>query len=145
MRTYLDSSLVVSLYAADANSIAAVAALLHCLDTPVLSVFCELEVMNALSAKAFRNEISIQESKLAIDAFERDARAGLFKLTLLPKEAFPRARKLTQSITPQTGIRSADLLHIAIALELGVVNFLSFDRLQRRVAEDAGLVLNPLP
>jgi hypothetical protein len=101
--------------------------------------------MNALAAKAFRSEISMQESTLAVETFEKDLRNGLYKLTFLPNEAFARARKLTRSITPQTGIRSADLLHIAIALELGVMNFLSFDRLQRRVAEDAGLVLNPLP
>jgi predicted nucleic acid-binding protein len=39
--------------------------------------------------------------------------------------------------------RTADLLHVAAALELGASDFFSFDRQQRKMAEAAGLKLNP--
>lgn len=39
------------------------------------------------------------------------------------------------------GIRSMDLLHIAAARILGCTNFLTFDKLQRRVAELEGFTV----
>jgi hypothetical protein len=70
-------------------------------------------------------------------------RAGVFQLRPLPEAAFARARKLSRQTTPILGTRTADLLHVAAALELGVAGFFSFDLHQRKMAETAGLKLNP--
>jgi hypothetical protein len=66
-------------------------------------------------------------------------------LRALPEAAFERARKLSRQTTPQFGTRTADLLHVAAALEVGATGFFGFDLQQRKLAEAAGLKINPLP
>jgi hypothetical protein len=40
-------------------------------------------------------------------------------------------------------VRSLDILHVAIALELGATLFLTFDHAQKRLAQAAGLKVRP--
>lgn len=62
----------------------------------------------------------------------------------MPESAFLRARHLSRDYTQLIGIRTADLLHVAIALELKATMLLSFDVQQRKLAEAVGLELNSL-
>jgi len=144
MLAYLDTSLVVSVYTIDVNSSAAVTALSQCDELPVLSTLCQLEVINAFSLQVFRKDVTTQRSQFALASFEEDIRGGIYQLKELPEAVFPRARKLSRDWTPLTGIRTADLLHVALALELGASKLLSFDVQQRRLAEAVGLELNLL-
>jgi predicted nucleic acid-binding protein len=43
------------------------------------------------------------------------------------------------------GVRAADLLHIAAALELGAKSLYTFDQKQSKAAQAAGLAVNELP
>ena len=62
----------------------------------------------------------------------------------LPATAFVRARALAEKITPSVGVRAADLLHIAAALELGAKSLYTFDQRQHQAAHAVGLTLNKL-
>jgi predicted nucleic acid-binding protein len=55
---------------------------------------------------------------------------------------FERARQLSRQTTAKLGTRTADLLHVAAALELGADYFYSFDRQQRKLAQSVRLKLN---
>ena len=143
--TYLDTSFLVSLYSADANSPAAIAAIERSSEAFVISPLTELEGVNALQLRVFRKEISQRQADASLRAFDGDLRNGVFSRKELPAAAFERARKLSRENTSRFGTRTADLLHIATALELRATAFYSFDLRQRKVAMGAGLTLNPVP
>ena len=145
MKIYLDSSLVASLYTLDSDTAAATAAIQLASGELIVTPLCEIEVINALGLRAFRKEVPLDRTRISIDTFERDLRSGPFERKPLPAGIFPRAGQLSKMMTPQTGIRAADLLHIAAALELGTDAFYTFDRRQRTLADATGLTLNPLP
>jgi predicted nucleic acid-binding protein len=104
-----------------------------------------LEGVNALQLRVFRKEISQRQAAASLRAFDGDLRSGTFLRKELPAAAFERARKLSRENTARLGTRSADLLHVAVALELRATALYSFDLRQRKVAVGAGLTLNSLP
>ena len=63
----------------------------------------------------------------------------------MPEAAFARAKILAQTLTPSIGVRSADLLHVAAALEIGARSLYTFDTKQNKTARAEGLAVNPLP
>ena len=145
MNAYVDTSFLVSLYSADGNSAAAVQAMRAARGVLLLTTFGELEVVNALELRVFRKEVSPAQAHSSLNDFEQDLRSGIFQLKPLPDIVFGRARQLSRRTTPRLGTRTADLLHVAAALELGSDWFYSFDRQQRKLAQAAKLKVNPLP
>ena len=141
----MDTSFLVSLYSADANSAAAVQAMRAARGVLLLTTFTELEVVNALELRVFRKEVSPAQAHSSLNDFEQDLRSGIFQLKPLPDNVFGRARQLSRRTTPRLGTRTADLLHVAAALELGSDWFSSFDRQQRKLAQAVKLKVNPLP
>ena len=142
---YLDSSLLVSLYCLDANSAAAAAALQVAKAQLLMTTLGELETFNAFGLRLFRGEISSSQADSARQSFEKDLRDGVFLLRELPEPAFERARQLSRELTHKLGTRTADLLHVAAAVELKATGFFSFDLQQRKMAQAAGLKLNRWP
>ncbi len=142
---YLDTSLVVSLYCLDANSSTAASLLQSVKDKLVVTTLVELEAVNAFGLREFRKEITKKQAEASLLNFHKAVRTGVFQLLVLPDAAFERALQLSRQLTPQLGTRSADVLHVAAALELGAANFFSFGPQQRKMAEVLGLKLNPLP
>ena len=53
------------------------------------------------------------------------------------------ADRLRAEYTPVLGVRSLDILHVAIALSLHAKTFLTFDDRQRALAVQAGLIIVP--
>ena len=142
---YLDSSLLVSLYCLDANSVAAAGALQAAKAKLLITALGELETVNAFGLRVFRKEITASQADAARLTFEKDILAGVFLLRALPDAAFERAKVLSRQQTPKLGTRTADLLHVAAAVELGAVSLFSFDLQQRKMAQAAGLKLNRWP
>jgi len=139
---YLDTSVVVSLLCADANSVAA-ATLMQRADEPVLlTSFAKLETVNALNLRLFRKEISAVQAAASIRKLEERVQSGVFRFVPLPDSAYQRGEELAHRLTPRLGVHSADLLHVAAALELGVSSLYSFDHKQRLAAEQCGLLVN---
>jgi predicted nucleic acid-binding protein len=142
LKIYADTSFLVSLYSPDANSVAAAHTVQASGRDRFVSVFGELEVVNAMGLRLFRKEVSAIQVQASLNEFEKDLRAGVFQLRPLPEQVFERARQLSRQTTAKLGTRTADLLHVATALELSVDYLYSFDQQQRKLAKIAGLKLN---
>jgi len=142
LKTYVDTSFVISLYSLDANSPAASQVMRDSRGEHIISTLVELESINALELRVFRREISRGEADASWDALASDLRGGAFQLKSLPEQAFERAQALSRRTTSRLGVRTADLLHLAAALELGAERLYSFDQQQRRLALAVGLKAN---
>jgi predicted nucleic acid-binding protein len=142
LKIYADPSFLVSLYIPDANSAAALRTMRASSGDRFVTALCELEVANAFGLRVFRKQASQAEANAALSNFEKDLHEGLFQLRGLAEPVFERAKQLSQQTTAKLGTRSADLLHVAAALELGVDYFYSFDQQQRKLAQTVRLKLN---
>ena len=142
---YLDASLVFSLYNPDHNSALATSLVAAARAPLILSSFCEFEVFNAFSLCVFRKEVSEHEAIGTRRKFNLNIESGAYLLRPLPESAFTRAKSLAETITPTIGVRAADLLHIAAAIELGAKSLYTFDQRQHAAAQSAGLKVNQLP
>lgn len=143
MRTYADSSFLVSLYTPDSNSAQALEEFRDSGPQFLLTPFGEFEFANALELRVYRRELSPREADAYLQALETDVRAGVFLRSAMPAAAYERALFLARRHTRQSGVRSLDILHVAIALELGTQVFLTFDRGQKKLAQAAGLKARP--
>lgn len=92
--------------------------------------------------RIFRKELSNPQVKSALHAFDTDLQNRVFQLSPLPEQTFERARKLSRQTTARFGTRTADLVHIAAALELAADSLYSFDQQQRKLAQALRLKLN---
>ena len=90
----------------------------------------------------FRKEVSAAQAQESITDFEKDLRDGILQLRRLEEPFFDRARQLSLQTTAKVGTRTADLLHVAAALELGADFLYSFDQQQRKLAQAVRLKLN---
>ena len=143
MKVYADPSFVVSLYSPDANSSAAARTMQASPADRFLTTFGELEVINAMGLRTFREEILPAQAQSSLVAFEKDLRDGIFQLRGLSDSVFERARQLSRQTTARLGTRTADLLHVAAALELEVHCLYTFDHHQRKLAQSLRLKLRP--
>jgi hypothetical protein len=79
------------------------------------------------------------EARLAGTALDDDIGAGLMNLAPFPVAAWEEARRISMAHTHKIGARSLDILQVAAALTLGAPLFLTFDRVQRKLAAAVGL------
>ena len=107
-----------------------------------VTTFGELEVVNAMGLRIFRKEVSPAQAQSSLIEFEKDLRDGVFQLRGLTDSVLERAHQLSRQTTAKLGTRTADLLHLAAALELGVDCLYSFDLHQRKLAQTLRLKLN---
>jgi predicted nucleic acid-binding protein len=141
LKVYADPSFIVSLYSLDANSAAAVRTMQAPGDR-FLTTFGELEVVNAMGLRVFRKEVSPAQAQSSLLEFEEDLRDRVFQLRGLTDSILERAHQLSRQTTTKLGTRTADLLHVAAALELGVDCLYTFDLHQRKLAQTLRLKLN---
>ena len=142
MKIYADSSFLVSLYSADTNWSTATRAMQASTGECFVSTLGELEVVNAFGLRVFRKEVSAVQAQSSVFDFEKDLRDGILQLRGLSDSIFERARQLSRETTAKLGTRTADLLHVAAALELGADFLYSFDQQQRKLAQAVRLKLN---
>lgn len=142
MKIYADASFLISLYSLDANSAIAGQTMGAASGERYVTVFGELEVVNALHLRVFRKELSGSQVQSSLSDFEKDMRDGIFLLRPLPEQVFERAGQLSRTTTARLGTRAADLLHVAAALELAADYLYSFDQQQRKLARAVGLKVN---
>jgi predicted nucleic acid-binding protein len=142
LKIYFDTSFLISLYSLDVNSSSAAAAVRASKGDRFVTTFAELEVCNALQLRVFRKELSMAQAESSSTDFENDLQSGVFQLRPLPEQVFERARALSRSTTAKFGTRTADLLHVAAALELTADYLYSFDQRQRKLAQSVRLKLN---
>lgn len=107
-----------------------------------MTSLCELELANALELRIFRKEISPAQARASWKAFGQDLRAHVFEIHSLSDQVFQVALQLARQTTARLGTRTADLLHVAAALEMKADCLFSFDQLQRKLAQEVRLKLN---
>ena len=142
MKTYVDTSFLVSLYSPDANSNSAASVMQTSQGEHLVTTFAELELINALQLRTFRKELIAAQVRSSLQAFADDLRNRAFRLVPLPEQTFERARKLSIQTTARLGTRTADLIHVAAAMELAAERIYSFDKHQRKLAQALHLKLN---
>ena len=102
----------------------------------------KLEVVNAFGLRVFRREVSVEQARGSVRDFEKDLRDSVLQLRTLDESFFERADQLSRQTTARLGTRTADLLHVAAALELGADYLYTFDQQQRKLAQSVRLKLN---
>lgn len=142
MITYVDTSFLVSLYSPDANSATAARVMRSATGDCFVTTLGELELANALELRIFRKEVSAAHAGASWKIFEQDLQARVFHLRSLSDRVFEGARLLAGQTTARLGTRTADVLHIAAALELKADRLYSFDQHQRKLAHAVRLKLN---
>jgi predicted nucleic acid-binding protein len=141
LKVYADPSFIVSLYSPDANSAAASHIMQALPADRFVTTFGELEVVNAMGLRVFRKEVSPSQAHSSLSEFEKDLRDGIFQIRELTDAILGRAHQLSRQ-TAKLGTRTADLLHVAAALELGADSLYTFDLHQRKLAQALRLKLN---
>ncbi len=144
MSATADSSLIVALYLAEADSVRADAA---CASMPPpiwLTDWHRVEIANAFQRAVRNARITAAQAAQLWQDFTGDIAAGRFEIVSVDHAAvLTRTLALTQKHTATTGTRSLDLIHIAFALEMNASDFLSFDNRQRQAACAEGLNVRP--
>jgi predicted nucleic acid-binding protein len=138
---YADTSFLVSLYVRDAHSNMA-ARFMRRAELPILfTPLNQLELLNALHLRMFRDELSEGEVKAAAAFFRNDMESGIFSMKSLSASSFERAKSIVRQRTATLGTSTLDVLHVASALVLHANAFCSFDTNQRQLAEEEGLIV----
>ena len=150
MRTYADSSFILRLLTAEADSEAAIGEYRRIGLPPLFFLpLHALEVRNAILQRAFHERRSSASRERAQIARERDAaldrlesflsRRTLVDVALDMDAVIERATDLATAHTERLGTRAIDLLHVASALALDTEIFLTTDKRQARLAKAEGL------
>ncbi len=150
MKAYPDTSFLCALYVAQENSAAAIA----CYER-----MKEPLPVTALLLGEFRQSVRFQIFRHHRDATQGYSRTtGLAALAMLQSnidagalvvvpaewaEVINIAERISGERTVGGGHRYIDGLHLATALQLGAVEFLSFDSNQRKLATVEGLAAKP--
>jgi len=137
---YADTSLLASLYLADANTASALAVVSAAGSPFILTSWQQFELENAFQLRLFRRESSRADIAAAESRLATDLAAGiLIEIALPMASVLPLARQLTARHTGMVGARAFDVFHVAAALHLKAARFLTFDARQLALARAAGL------
>lgn len=137
---YADTSLLASLYLADANTPAALAAVSTAGAPLLLTSWQQFELENAFQLRLFRRESTRADLASAEAHLIQDISAGMVAVVALPvASVLPIARQLTARHTALVGTPAFDIFHVAAALQLKATRFLTLDTRQRALARAAGL------
>jgi predicted nucleic acid-binding protein len=140
---YPDSSFLFSLVAKDKHTPRASQYMLRSATSLVFTPLHRIELRNALRNAAGRKEITHEECRTAFTLIEEDlAEKFLVHTAVEWTNIFRRADSLDE-MASETGQRTIDLIHVAMALECEAKTFLSFDNRQRKLAKASGLKVNP--
>ncbi len=141
---YLDTSAFVKLYILEPGSEAVWDLVAGQSDPLPVWEIQEMELTNALRLKVFWGDISEADANHQIDLHvSRKAKGQHFFPDLDRAALFDCFQKLS-ALTPHTGCRTLDILHVACAMQLSPNLFVTFDSRQEALAIEAGLkTLNP--
>ncbi len=143
MKIYADSSFIVALYLQQ-QSTSIASAFLQRLGEPLpFTPLHRLEVRNSIRAHVFRRQIDSGESKALLKQLEQDLRDEI-ALIHVPVDwisTFREAERLSAAHSESIGCRSADVFHVAAAIEWGANHFLTFDVRQEKMAKAEGLAV----
>ena len=139
-----DTSFLFSLYGRDVNSGRALAALTRLKQALTLSALNDFEFRNAVRFAVFRQVLAPTDLATILAAYESDVAGGRLIIEQVNlAQVVAEASRLSATHTVKGGHRSFDLLHVAVATNLGAGVFLSFDTNQGALAKRVGLKVVP--
>ena len=145
MRTYFDTSILIKIYVREVNSPAAVEVLRAGMLPVPFSHLVELELRTAIRLKRGRGEITPAEQRAVLQTLEGDLAKGVLARPDYDLDSvYRRAEVLSAKHAAATLTRSADIWHVAAALEIGCIAFSSFDARQRKLATLSKLKILPV-
>lgn len=137
---YADTSFLFSLVLHDTNTAAAIAYLSKHRQALALTPWQRCELHNAIRLAVFRGLCSEAAARQGFARIENDlAKGNLTETRITWPDVLERAESLSAQYTPSLGVRSLDLLHVAVATSLAARTFLTFDSRQLTLARSAGL------
>lgn len=144
MKSYFDTSFIVSAYVRDVHS-RQVTGILKSIKSPIpITALAKHELRNAVRLCAFRSEITAETCREVLADIAGDLRSGVLQdAPLVWFDLWAAAEALGENSTVRLGVRAADILHVAAARVLGVSAFYTFDARQSRLAGEAGLMVRP--
>ena len=107
----------------------------------LLASVAEIELVNAISLRQVRNEITASDAKSSYALVSKDLLDGVLLVKRMPASAFETAKRIARKQTPRLGTRTIDVLHVAAALSFQAKIFCTFDARQAKLAETEGLAL----
>ena len=141
---YPDSSFVISLYCNDKNTEEARRFMARHPEALAFNPYHRLEVFNGLRLRVHRGDMTKEERATVLRRIDENLSDGILAHVPLPwTDALRKAEQLSADHAEHIGSRSADTLHVAVAMLVGTRRFLSFDKRQRELANAVGLEVKP--
>ena len=139
-RTYADPSALLKLYLHEPQSAAMSAWRARVKGALPLTPHGRVEIVNGIGLAAFRKILGVEALRDALASFDEDCAQGRYAhADVLWRATLKRAGEISRTQTPALGCRTLDVLHVAAALELGLRDFVTFDRRQQALARAMGL------
>jgi predicted nucleic acid-binding protein len=140
---YLDTSAFLKLYIREEGS-DEVQRIVMGQDDPVpLWDLLQAEMLNAFRLKVFWGELDRGAADRLSALFDERLRRGQYAVAEVDRARLSQRFRELCGLTPETGCRTMDILHVACAVQLAPRFFVSFDNRQRALAERVGLTVLP--
>jgi predicted nucleic acid-binding protein len=137
--TFFDSSVLAAFYLAEPHSAAARGAVTRVPVVPFTALH-HLEVRNAFRLLVGWKRMTAGQLAAVLARLDEDIAAGRLAQTPVDLGAvFSRAEELSERHSRRLLTRSLDVLHVAAALELSCLRFVTLDTRQGRLAAACGL------
>ncbi|OAM91557.1 type II toxin-antitoxin system VapC family toxin [Termitidicoccus mucosus] len=147
MKIYADTSFLASLYNDKDTRHGEAVTIAQAWTKPPrlpLTPFGMLELRNVLSRLQHKGQLRPGDARMCEQFVKEDLRDGILEpRPLRAYEWMEAAMDVTARVTPLTGTRTLDAMHIALAKLNGAKTFLSFDANQRKAAQASGFALLP--
>ena len=147
MKTYADTSFLASLYIVTDARHAQALAIQQTWTTPPrlpLTPFGMLELHSVLARMQHKGKMHMGDVLQCENLIKQDLKDGILeKSPLRAYEWMQAAMRMVDNISPLTGTRTLDAMHLAIARLNGATTIISFDKNQRLAAQVAGFALLP--
>jgi predicted nucleic acid-binding protein len=140
---YVESSVLASVVMRDANSRKAIELMASQTAPCFFNHLLRLEICNAIRLKVSEGAMDEVEAAKCEHQVESLQRSGMWQMVEPDWErVFQRSMGFSRAHTSRVRTRSFDILHVAVAVELGATEFRSFDKRQRLLAREVGLRIN---
>jgi predicted nucleic acid-binding protein len=144
MSAYADTSFLARIYTPHADSIKALTWMQRAREALLFTPLHRHESRNAVRLRVFRREMTAAQRQEALREVDADIADAILAQTTIPwTDTFREAESLAATHSETLGVRSFDLLHVALAMTLGATEFLTFDTRQAALAKAAGLEVKP--
>jgi predicted nucleic acid-binding protein len=138
--TFCDTSFLFSLYVHNEHTDQAMRFARRRRASIQVGMLVDYEFYNALQFADFSGRLSEADALLGQARYRTDLQNGALQITPENFQAtLEKAKGLTRRYLRRFGLRAFDALHVASALQLGAETFLTFDRLQQKLAVAEGL------